>query len=155
DIDAGRVDNSASADSNQKTPVDTSERVLVPQTPGLTLAKTGVLVTSVVPPNDRADAGDRIDYTLTATNVGNTTLQNLSIPDPKLPGRVCVPGKGGPLGRGESLKCSGHYPLTQADINPGNVDNTATADSDKTPPTKAPETVTLPGAAALQLMKQG
>ena len=44
------------------------------QDPELTLVKSGVLDMTVVAPTGRADAGDRIVYTLTASNSGNTTL---------------------------------------------------------------------------------
>ena len=71
DIDAGRVDNTGTADSDQTSPTDAPNQVPVTQVPALTLVKQGALDMTVVAPADRADAGDRVVYTLTATNVGN------------------------------------------------------------------------------------
>ena len=81
--------------------------------------------------------GDEVDYTLTATNAGNVTLTGVTIVDPKLGTLVCTPPQPATLAPGAQLVCTGSYTLTQADLNAGHVDNTATADSDQTPPTDA------------------
>ena len=47
--------------------------------PGLGLTKVGVLDMTVVAPSGRVDVGDKVNYTLTATNTGNTTLHNVTI----------------------------------------------------------------------------
>ena len=75
--------------------------------------------------------------------------------DPKLGALVCVPPQPASLAPGAQIVCTGSYTLTQADLNAGQVANTATADSDQTAPTQAGETVPLPQAPALILVKNG
>ena len=79
DLNGGQVENMATGDSNQTPPTDRFETVPLPQVPLLVLSKRGTLDTSVVAPTDRADAGDEIDYTLTAVNLGNVTLTGVTI----------------------------------------------------------------------------
>ena len=127
----------------------------LPQASALTLGKSGTLDTTVVAPANRADVGDRVDYTLTATNTGNVTLTGVIVTDPKLGALVCTPPQPATLAPGAQIVCTGSYTLTQADLNNGQVTNTATTDSDQTPPTTAVDTVPLPQAPALILVKQG
>ena len=70
-------------------------------------------------PGDRADVGDKVDYTLTAANVGNVTLTGVSIVDPKLGALACTPAQPATLAPGAELVCTGSYTLTQADLNGG------------------------------------
>ena len=77
---------------------------------------------TVVAPADRADAGDEVDYTLTATNAGNVTLTGVTVVDPKLGALVCTPTQPATLAPGAQIVCTGSYTLTQADINAGQVD---------------------------------
>ena len=79
-----------------------------------------------MPPSNRADVGDRVDYTLTATNTGNVTLTGVAIGDPSL-SLTCTPTQPATLAPGDKLTCTGSRTLTQADLNAGAVDNTATA----------------------------
>ena len=76
-------------------------------------------------------AGQVVPYTLAVTNTGNVTLTNVTVTDPK------VTVTGGPLaklevGASDSTTFKGVYTLTQADIDAGKVDNTATTKG--TPP---------------------
>ena len=93
----------------------------LPQAPALTLVKQGALDMTVVAPANRADAGDKVNYTLTATNVGNVTLTGVTIVDPKLGTLVCTPPQPATLAPGAQLVCTGSYTLTQADLNGGQV----------------------------------
>ncbi len=78
DLDNGSVTNVASASNGTVTsPTDTATVTAV-QSPGLSLDKQGVLDMTVVAPAGRVDVGDRVDYTLTATNTGNVTLTGVS-----------------------------------------------------------------------------
>ncbi|MEZ4714191.1 MAG: hypothetical protein R3A44_43815 [Caldilineaceae bacterium] len=155
DIDAGEVNNTATADSNESDPVEAKAKVTVPQAPNLTLSKVGALDMTVVAPPDRADVGDRIDYTLVATNTGNITLHNVTVTDPKLGTLTCTPIAGSTLAVGAVMKCSGMYTLTQTDIDAGQVDNTATADSNESQPTDASAAVPVPQIDHLALTKAG
>ena len=109
--------------------------------PELTLVKHDTLDMTVVAPGSRADVGDRVDYTLTATNAGNVTLTGVTISDPKLGTLTCVPAPPATLQPGEQLICTGSYTLTQADLDSGRVANTATADSGQTAPIDTPNDV--------------
>ena len=155
DLNAGQVVNTATGDTDQTPPTQGTETVPLPQAPTLTLTKQGTIDPTVVLPNARADAGDRIDYTLTATNTGNVTLTGVTVTDPKLGALVCAPAQPATLLPGEHITCTGSYTLTQADLNTGQVQNTGTADSDQTPPTQTPSTVPVPQSPALALLKQG
>jgi uncharacterized repeat protein (TIGR01451 family) len=93
--------------------------------PEIEIIKSGTLDKTVVLPNDRADVGDVIEYTFTVTNTGNVPLTSVTVTDPK------VTVSGGPItlapGASDSTTFTATYTLTQADINVGKVDNTATA----------------------------
>src|SRR5262249_53700082 len=72
----------------------------------------------------RVDAGDTIAYTFTVTNAGDVTLTGIAVDDPKV-GAVTCPQT--TLQPGQATTCTGTYTITQADVNAGSVDNTATA----------------------------
>ena len=81
-----------------------------------------------------AQVGETITYTFAATNEGNTTLSNVAISDALLGGPVCDQTS---LAPGASLDCDSNalgldYVLIQADVDAGQVDNTATATSIET-----------------------
>lgn len=68
--------------------------------------------------------GRSFGYTLTATNTGNVTLTGVSITDPMLGTLDCTQPV--TLAPGESLVCTGTYTVTEADLDTGQIDNTAT-----------------------------
>ncbi|TYL44872.1 DUF11 domain-containing protein [Nocardioides sp. BGMRC 2183] len=132
DLDAGSVENTAhatGADPNDDTvdsPDDTAE-VDLTQLPALTVDKAAG---APVDANDsgRTDAGDTIAYTFTVTNTGNVTLTDLAIDDPMLADAgVDVDCPGAPLPAGEESTCTATYTLTPADLDAGEVANTAHA----------------------------
>jgi len=97
--------------------------------PKITLDKEHLTVPSP------AHSGDVVIYTFTVKNEGNVPVDTISVTDPKI-GAVSCPGAGydwpdalnpGVLIPGQSIVCIGTYTLTQADINAGEVDNSATA----------------------------
>ena len=83
------------------------------------------------------------------------TLTGVTITDPKLGALVVHADPAGDARARRQLVCTGSYTLTQADLNSGGVSNTATADSDQTPPTRRTATVPLPQVPALSLVKAG
>ncbi|WP_447912833.1 beta strand repeat-containing protein [Microbacterium phyllosphaerae] len=129
DIDAGSVANAVEvvATTPAGTPVDAADAatVTVPRTPALSAVKTGVLAAG-----DIGEVGDTVEYAVVVTNTGNVTvtggvlvdpmvgLYDVSIvwPNPAAPGRVGV---------GEQAVGRGKYDLTQADVDAGFVENTA------------------------------
>ncbi|MDH7446864.1 DUF7507 domain-containing protein, partial [Aquimarina sp. 2201CG14-23] len=146
DIDAGFVENSATAtgDSPQGGPDDVSDVsdagdegvetpngdgttdmdptndptvTVITQVADLTLVKTGSINGSSV--------GDDITYTFTVTNTGNVTIDNIFIDD-ILTGSVNLPIVPSVLAPGEQGTATATYVLTQADINNGEVINSAT-----------------------------
>ncbi len=76
-----------------------------------------------------AAVGDVIDYEFEVTNTGNITVTDaISIADPLITdaGGI-ITCEAPPLAPGENLLCAGSYVITQADIDAGQLDNTATA----------------------------
>ena len=107
DLNGGVVSNTATGDSGQTAPTDATETVPLPQAPALTLVKNGALDMTVVAPTGRADAGDKVDYTLTAANVGNVTLTGVTISDPKLGALACTPTQPATLAPGRATRLHG------------------------------------------------
>ena len=202
DIDAGRFENTATVsataplgalvsdisddpanpadiDPNGDGNPDDPTVVTLPQAGAIALEKTGVL-------NDggdgRADAGDVIDYAFTLTNIGNVTLNNVTLSDPLLDASNGTLS-GGPIasltvGARDSATFTGRYTLQQADIDAGRFENTAmvsaldplgalVSDISDDPANPAdidpngdgnpddPTVVTLPQAGAIALEKTG
>ncbi|MBO1738489.1 DUF11 domain-containing protein [Leifsonia sp. TF02-11] len=161
DVDAGSVLNTATATGTDPggDPVtgDDTVTVQVPQTPGITLLKTGALAAGAT-----GAVGDLVDYTFTATNTGNVTLTGVTITDP-LPGLSALtfawPGTPGTLTPGQSVSATARYALTQADTTAGSVVNTATATATDPggDPVTGDDTTTVPvdPAPRIALVKTG
>ncbi len=134
DVDAGQVANTATVSGTPPTgdPVTGTDSVTTPidQAPSIALDKTAGAPSG-------ATAGSTIDYTFIVTNTGNVTLTSVGVDDPKV-GSVSCPDT--TLVPGASTTCTATYTLTQADVDAGQVVNTATAGG--TPPTGDPVTGT-------------
>ncbi|MBV2360789.1 DUF11 domain-containing protein [Thalassococcus sp. CAU 1522] len=124
ELDAGSVDNSATASFPFVTPggtitvtsdVSTASVPVVPA-PSMTFAKDG--------PAQFAAVGEQLDYTFTVTNTGNVTLASVTVTDPLIPGLSCTLTGIAP---GDNDSCTGAYFVTQADLDAEQIDNTATA----------------------------
>ncbi|GAB3144982.1 hypothetical protein GCM10027290_24100 [Micromonospora sonneratiae] len=143
DVDAGSISNTASATGTPPPGVTPPQAppstVTVPTTGtrGLGVTKTGHAVD--VNDNGRIDAGDRIDWTLTVTNLGATTIRNITVSD-ELSGAVTCPGS--ELAPGAAMNCTvPPHTITAADVAAGRVVNVATATGvtgDGTPVTSEP-----------------
>jgi uncharacterized repeat protein (TIGR01451 family) len=149
---AGEVKNTGTADSNQTSPVTSSVTVPVVAKKSIDVTKSGVLDDGV---DDIVNAGDKIDYTVTITNTGTVTLTNITATDPKVT-LTCSPTSIAP---GGTSSCTGQYTVTQADMDAGKVDNTATGCG--TPPTgsnvckDASATVPLTQSKSINVTKAG
>ncbi|MEE6283334.1 DUF7507 domain-containing protein, partial [Georgenia sunbinii] len=162
DVDAGRVDNTATAVGTPPTGPDVTDEdphnVTVPGNPGILLAKDGGLADGA-----RSVPGEVITYTFLATNTGNVTLTGVEIIDEKEGlselGYGQWPGTAGELAPGESVTATATYLLTQADVDAGEVANSALAVG--TPPegpeveSEDPHNVPVPGFPRIELVKDG
>ena len=77
-------------------------------------------------------AGTSVPYSIALRNDGNTTLKNISVNDPLLPGLVCSPPDLLPAG---TFTCSGNYTVLQSDIDQYTatgklLENTVTVEAD-------------------------
>ena len=142
DIDAGLVENTATADgtdpsgdpvsddSDSTNPADDTGSdddptvVSIDPTPELELIKNSDGITDANG-NGLVDLGDVVNYTFTVSNTGNVTISGITIDDPT------ATVVGGPItltpSASDSTTFTATYTLTQADIDAGGVTNTATA----------------------------
>lgn len=128
DVDGGQISNTAAATADtvdgETVDATASVDVLLPSAAALSLTKEGVIDTVGAP-----RAGDEITYTFTVLNTGNVTVDAIDLAD-EMAGLSAIefgtwPGAEGELGAGQSVTATATYALTQADIDGGQVDNTA------------------------------
>ncbi|AKC86182.1 hypothetical protein WQ53_04735 [Pseudoxanthomonas suwonensis] len=150
DVDAGNVHNSVTAQGTPPvtpgnptpTPVDTptpSEvNTPIAQAPGLSIGKS---VTSAGP----YTAGSTISYAFLVTNTGDVTLSDVAVTDP-LPGLSAVACPATTLASGADMTCTASYTVTAADVEAGNVHNSAMARGTPpaTPTNPAPAPINTP-----------
>ncbi len=119
DVDDGAVLNTATATGTDPNETDVSATdsvtVGIPPEPAITLDKQAIDPVG-------GSAGDSVDYTFTVTNTGNVTLTTVVVTDPMV-GAVTCPVT--TLASTESTTCTATYTLTQADVDAGEVVNTA------------------------------
>ena len=160
DVDAGTVDNTATAtavgpDGRQLEPVTDATSTLTSNVATLTLDKRAGQPVDV-DRSGRVDAGDTIAYRFTVTNTGARTLTDVTVDDPKVGAVACPTATLAPRA---STTCTADYVITQADVDAGTVDNTATATAngpDGAPVRPAMDTTSTPTStvATLTLDKQ-
>ena len=162
DIDGRAVDNTATATGHdpQNAVVTDTDTANLPLTPQSSIALDKVAGTPTTANGAKAsatDAGDTITYDFVVTNTGATSLTAITVTDTKL-GLTNLPCAAGPLAPGQSATCRATYPLTQADIDAGKVDNTAsTTAASPTGPVTATDsaTVAITPVNAVTLTKTG
>ncbi|WP_162449898.1 DUF7507 domain-containing protein [Phytoactinopolyspora mesophila] len=129
DVDAGLVENSADVVGFSEltgTEVDDEDDEQVPsiQDPGISLVKTA-------DPEIYSEVGETITYSFVATNTGNVTVDDVVISETAFDGDgdmsalVCVPEQPTELAPEEVLECTATYTVTQADIDAGEINNSA------------------------------
>ena len=98
DIDAGHYANTACVDDGAGGAAEacTSKDVPSNQTPHLSVTKSAE-------PTGYSAVDDVINYTIVATNDGNTTLNNVTVSDPSVSGLSCTPANGSSLAPGASM----------------------------------------------------
>jgi uncharacterized repeat protein (TIGR01451 family) len=135
DVDAGRIDNTATATGFQPNglPIsDSDDEVVFPdRNPSIDLTKT-LFGNADEDGSGDVSLGDTITYQFEAANDGDVGLDNVAIADP-LPGLsalACVPGVGSSLAPISSMTCTATYAVTQADVDAGEILNTGTAVGD-------------------------
>ena len=149
----GDIDNTAAADSDETGEVTASYEVGLLYDPNLSVVKLANV--------DSVDeVGDKITYTISVSNTGNTTLTDVTLEDTLIEDTLdndanddgVIDGDDGDglLEVGETWIWTGEYTVTQADLDaalesPGAyyIRNTATADSQETDPVTSSEEVSL------------
>ncbi|ROP73589.1 putative repeat protein (TIGR01451 family) [Frigoribacterium sp. PhB107] len=131
DVDAGRVRSAASVTARSvdaagdRVEAADVRSLLVAAAPGYSFEKTGAFAGGAA-----GRLGDRVDYAFDVVNTGNVTLYLIEVSDP-LPGIGAVTytglGEGRSLAPGSSAQGTASYRVTQADVDRGRVENTATA----------------------------
>ena len=99
--------------------------------PTLTVTKTASVI--------QFSEGDDITFTITVTNDGNVPLTNVTLRDPMIQPQCDL--NIGDLDKGTSYDCTGIYRATAQDAALGQIENTATADSNETGPASGSVTV--------------
>ncbi|WP_285462408.1 hypothetical protein [Agromyces sp. NBRC 114283] len=148
DVDAGGVTNSATATA---TPPDgttppvsppSSAELPIPPAPGLSIEKSA----------DRAEliVGETITYSFVVTNTGNVTLADVTVEEGDFSGSgelsaVSCPAEAASLAPGDRVTCTATYEVTQADVDRGSIENSATANG--VPPAGGDPVGSEPGEA--------
>lgn len=135
DLDAGSLTNTATATDGTTLSPPVSETVTAEQTRSFSLAVSAT-------PQAYSAVGDQITYEYTVTNTGNVRVFDvISISDDRIPAIACpaVPAEG--LAPDETLSCTGQDTVNQADLDAGEITNTATASDGVA--TSAPISVTV------------
>jgi len=127
EVDAGKVDNSATLTGTPAggtlDPLTDDLSTLIPPLPSFTLVKA----TASVP----TAAGDTLDYTFTVVNDGNVTIDPVAVTDPKCAISPVIDSESVTVdaalevGEIQVWSCTS-IPVTQAEADAGQVDNTAT-----------------------------
>lgn len=129
DVLAGSVTNLASAAAGGFTSNTDSETVPYGH-PSLTITKNLTAVESF-------ELGATLGFGIVVTNTGDLPLTNLTVSDPSAVLGACSPAQPATLVPGAAMTCPATHVNTQADVDLGSYENTATADSDQTEPASA------------------
>ena len=157
DVDAGKVVNNAA--STSKNPGgdtltrEASNTETITQSAAQTLAK---VVTSKTGTAGAYAVGDVVTYTITQTNTGNVTLNNVVITDAKLTASTTTGKTGSCASVAPSATCvlEGTYTITQTEKDAGTFKNTASVKSTEIPTAlEASNTITLAANAKPTLSK--
>jgi uncharacterized repeat protein (TIGR01451 family) len=124
--------------------------------PGISILKTGGVVTDTNHDGFVGDAGDVLSYNIHVANTGDVTLTGVTVVDP-LTGGVAASGL--TLGVGASTDISTSYTITQGDVdagscgNPNTVVNTASVHDDQGDTGSSSVSSTIDHTASLSVVK--
>ncbi len=126
--DGTETENPLGENPNDDTdPTEDPTTFIVPPMPAIQLFKW---ISSIedTDNNDMVSAGDTVNYEFVVENTGNVTLTNITLSDTSLTGIVLTGDPIASLAPGEidSTNFSASYVLTQADVDAGWIENTAT-----------------------------
>ncbi|MET0302766.1 MAG: hypothetical protein ABW040_01830, partial [Microbacteriaceae bacterium] len=134
DLNAGTISNTATVSGRTPNGTPTSTTASQSIATAERTATAAVAKTAVV--SGSGSVGDRITYTITARNTGNTTLTGVTVTDPmftasQLSYGAWPSGQTGTLQPTQAIVVTAVKTITQADVDAGTVVNTAgvTADS--------------------------
>lgn len=132
DVDAGAVLNTATASgvyasgTGPVNVVSAPDNAVIPTpelAPSLSIVKDGTLADTNT--NGVADAGEEITYSFVVTNTGNSTLVGVNVVDDRVTG--ILPASADLAPGADATFTSNPYVVTQADVDAGEVLNTAFA----------------------------
>jgi uncharacterized repeat protein (TIGR01451 family) len=151
DIDAGRIDNEATASSDGVTSEPATASILAQQNPSMILDKTADTIAAV----DYV-TGTVVDYTYVTTNTGNLTItEPITVTDNLIPASdiTCEAFPDDGLAPNGTYTCTAQYTVTATDVDLGSVTNIATATDGTTTTPIASETIPEQGVPALTISK--
>jgi len=142
DQDAGEAHNVATASG---TPPGTTSPVTSPKSETRTPVEKPAPSLSLTKSADKQElvVGETVKYSFVVTNTGNVTLNDVKVDETAFSGSGDKPGINCPdeaksLAPGDQVTCTADYVVTQADVDAGKIENTATATG--TPPSGDPVT---------------
>jgi uncharacterized repeat protein (TIGR01451 family) len=157
DVDnGGTIDNTATATAddpvdNEVTDDDSTTTPIVTAAPALNTVKA-LTNNADGDGSGTVTEGDVLTYTVTVTNTGNITLNNVVVSDslitPTGGTTPCVT-----VAVGGTCTLIGTYVVTAADVITGSITNTGTGDSDETPPDDDVLITPVGGSPALNTVK--
>ncbi|WP_373396576.1 hypothetical protein V8V91_17705 [Algoriphagus halophilus] len=153
DMDAGQVDNTATATGNDPDDVEVSDT----DSETITVVKdASIEIVKSATPSTYNAAGDVITYTFDVSNTGNVTLTDVTVSDP-LSGLSAITSGPVTLAPGENQVFTATYTITQSDMDAGQVDNTATATGNDPDDVEVSdtdsETITVVKDASIEIVK--
>jgi uncharacterized repeat protein (TIGR01451 family) len=157
DVDNGTLENTATATADPPegytgAPPSATDSVVLPpaQEPGLGIVKTSDVEEGEVPA-----VGDIITYTFVVENTGNVTLTNVTVTDALVGLSPIEPASVETLAPGATAEFTATYEVTQADVDNGQIANSATATG--TPPAgciDCPPPVSPPGEIVIEFPQE-
>ena len=126
--------------------------------PGLAIDKQPAVLVDDADSSSSITLGDRLEWTILVSNIGNIELTNVTVTDSIADTLVCERADtsafdhvgGDTLAVGEIITCIASKVVTATDVAAGQIVNTATADSDETPPVDDTETTPTAAMSACQ-----